>query len=259
MSTARIATFNVNSIRARLDNFVQWLARFRPDVVLLQEIKSTEETFPFDDIRHAGYQVHIAGQKSYNGVAILSREPVEIVSTVLPGGKDDDQARWMEARWRDIHVCCLYLPNGNPVPGPKFDYKISWMKRLHAHVETLLAQEVPLLLGGDFNVCPTDDDVWNAQAMAKDALLQPESRDQYFALEHLGLVNALRSRNSKPGVYSYWDYQGGAFQKDNGLLIDHFLLSAELIDRMTDVGIDTEARAQPKASDHTPVWVELEL
>ena len=259
IAKARIATFNVNSIRARLDNLTDWLTASQPDIVLLQEVKATLDVFPFEALNKVGYHAEVVGQKSYNGVAILSREPVELIRDRLPGDETDAQARWIEARWRGIHLCGLYLPNGNPFPSAKFDYKLDWMRRLHVHLADLMARELPLLAAGDFNLCPEDEDAWDAQAIALDALVQPEVRDLYYAMLNLGLTNALRSRRDAAGLYSYWDYQGAAFDKDQGLLIDHILLSPELADRQLAVGIDRSVRAQPKASDHTPVWVELSL
>ncbi len=255
----KIATWNVNSIKARLPNVLSWLEDFQPDVALLQELKTVDETFPRLEIEDAGYTVETHGQKSYNGVAILAKSRIEDVRRGLPGDDEDDQARYIEATvFGSLRVASIYLPNGNPQPGPKFDYKLAWMDRLYAHVKGCLETEETYVFGGDYNVIPKDDDVYSAAKFKDDALTQPESRARFQAIKHLGLTDALRTYNHNPHQYSYWDYQGGAWQKDNGLLIDHLLLSPEAADRLQGAGIDKTPRGEEKASDHTPVWCELE-
>jgi exodeoxyribonuclease-3 len=253
----RIATWNVNSIRARLPRVVEWLAEAQPDVVLAQEIKATDETFPFEAIEDLGYNVAISGQKNFNGVAILSKRPIEDITVGLPGDPEDQQARYIEAFIGDVRVASIYLPNGNPAPGDKYDYKLAWMERLYDHAKTLLTLDDAVVLGGDYNVIPTDEDCYDPEGWADDALARPESRNLFRAIKWLGLTDAFRALNSEPHVYSFWDYQGGAWQKDFGLLIDHLLLSPQAADRLVASGIDRKPRGREKASDHTPVWCEL--
>lgn len=255
----KIATWNVNSVKARLPNVLAWLKDFAPDVVLLQEIKTVDEAFPRMEIEDLGYNVETHGQKTYNGVAILSKSPIEDVSCGLPGDEEDVQARYMEGTvygW--LRVASIYLPNGNPIDTEKFPYKLGWMDRLVTHVQSRLETEEAYVFGGDYNVIPKDDDVYDAAAFAKDALTQPESRARFQALKHLGLTDAFRSFNHAPHQYSYWDYQRGAWQKNNGLLIDHLLLSPQAADHLKDAGIDKDPRGKEKASDHTPVWCVLD-
>jgi len=257
----RIAAWNVNSIRARLPNVLEWLREAAPDVVLLQEIKTTEDSFPRLEIEDLGYTCAINGQKTYNGVAILSKQPLRDVKHDLPNGDGDDHARWIEARVdaRDggVRVASLYLPNGNPVGTDKFAYKLAWMDRLAAHARDLLAAEEPLVLGGDWNVIPADDDCHDPAAWAGDALAQPDSRRRFRALVHSGFTEAWRALHDERHIYTFWDYQAGAYQKDNGIRIDHFLLSPQATDRLAACEIDRGPRARPKASDHTPIWCEL--
>ena len=253
----KIATWNVNSIRARLPRVLEWLSEFSPDVVLLQEIKVINDNFPKIEIEELGYNIVVHGQKSYNGVAILSKGDIEEVNVGLPGDPSDEQARYIEGITFGIKVASIYLPNGNPAPGEKFDYKILWMDRLIEHTKGLLRDGYPFLLGGDYNVCPTDADVYNPTAWTEDALCRPESRNRFRALLNLGLTEAFRSKNSQPGLYSFWDYTGGAWQKDFGLRIDHLLLSPEVSDCLLDAGIDKNPRGREKPSDHTPVWCEI--
>ncbi len=265
----KIATWNVNSIKARLPRVLEWLASANPDVVLLQEIKSTEEAFPGLEIGELGYNVAVSGQKTYNGVAILSKSPIEVEIAGLPGDDNDDQARYIEALVAAkgksvVRVASIYLPNGNPTrdddgkDSDKYRYKLKWMERLTAHVREMLKTEDAFVLGGDYNVCPTDDDVYDAQAFADDALCRPESRQRFRALLYLGLTDAVHALNPAPHQYSYWDYQRGAWQRDNGLRIDHLLLSPQAADRLRASGIDKKPRGKEKASDHTPVWCEIE-
>ncbi len=253
----RIATWNVNSVKARLANVLDWLGRVQPDVVLLQEIKCQDDAFPRLELESAGYHVETHGQKAYNGVAILSRAPMTDIRRRLPGDDGDEQARYMEATINGVRVATLYLPNGNPVPGEKFDYKLAWMRRLIAHAQTTLTQEQPLILGGDYNICPTDADVYDPAGWANDALCRPDSRALFRQLCHLGLTEAFRALHPEPGCYTFWDYQAGAWPRDNGLRIDHFLLSPQAADRLISCEIDKEPRGREKASDHTPIMIEL--
>lgn len=253
----KIATFNVNGITARLPRLLDWLAEAKPDVAVLQEIKIETERFPGDAIRDAGYHALVNGQKSFNGVAILSRDPATEIARALPDNLADEQARWLEATVAGVHVACLYLPNGNPVPGPKFDYKLGWMARLRDRAATLLAAEQPVVLAGDWNVCPTDADLARPEAMAGDALVQPESRRAFREILAQGWTDAIRARLPHAECYTYWDYQAGAWAKNWGLRIDHLLLSPAAADRMQDAGIDRMVRAGERASDHVPVWVTL--
>ncbi len=253
----KIATWNVNSIKARLPIAVDWVRSFEPDVVLMQEIKTINDGFPRLEFESLGYHVTLHGQKSYNGVAILSKAPQDDITIGLPGEDEDVQARYLEATIQGVRVAAIYLPNGNPIPGEKFDYKLRWMDRLIARAELLLASEQPIVLGGDYNVCPKDEDCYNPQAFANDALCQPESRAAFRRLLNLGFTDALRVFIPEGPAYSYWDYQAGAWQKDNGLRIDHLLLSPQAADRLTMAAVDRKPRGLEKASDHTPVWCDL--
>ena len=257
----KISTWNVNSIKARLPNVLEWLDDAQPDVALLQEIKTVDDGFPAMEIEERGYNCAVHGQKSYNGVAILSKHPLEDVVCGLPGNTDDDQARyieaWVDAGDRGARVASIYLPNGNPAPGDKYDYKLRWMDCLATHASDLLKNEDPVVLGGDYNVIPTDGDVHNPDAWADDALFRPETRAKFRTLLNLGYTEAWRSLHAETHVYSFWDYQGGAWQKDNGIRIDHLLLSPQAADRLTACEIDKGPRGKQKASDHTPVWCEI--
>ena len=252
-----IATWNVNSIKARLPNALDWLKDFAPDVALLQEVKCLAENFPRLEIEDLGYNVAVVGQKSYNGVALLSKEPLEDLQEGLPGDDDDEQARYLEATTFGLRVASIYLPNGNPIDTEKFPYKLAWMERLRARAEALLALEEPTILGGDYNVIQNDDDVYDPKAFADDALFQPETRAAFRRILNLGFTEAYRALHHEAHRYSFWEYQGGAWQKDNGLRIDHLLLSPQAADRLEDCDIDRKPRGQPKASDHTPVWCRL--
>ncbi len=257
----RIATWNVNGIRARLHAVPEWLARARPDVLLLQEIKSTDAAFPAAVFEDLGYVVATHGQKGFNGVAILSRLPFEDVVRGLPGDAEDEQARWIEATVtgrRAVRVACLYLPNGNPAPGPKYDYKLAWMARAEARAAALLATEEAVLLGGDWNVIPAPEDAARPAAWEGDALFLPASRAAFRRFLNLGLTDAVATFCPGPGHYTFWDYQALAFERNDGIRIDHLLLSPQAADRMTDAGIAAETRAGERPSDHVPVWVELE-
>ena len=259
----KIATWNVNSIKARLPRVVEWLQEASPDVVLLQELKCVEEAFPVSEIEDLGYNIAISGQKTYNGVAILSKLPIEVVLTALPGDSSDDQSRFIEAQIADIRVASIYLPNGNPTRNEdgsdheKFLYKLGWMERLRDHVQSLLKSEETFVLGGDYNICPTDDDCYDPSRFVDDALCRPESRARFRQIVNLGLSDAFRAFNTQPHLYSYWDYQRGAWPKDNGVLIDHLLCSPQAADRLKAAGIDKRPRGREKASDHTPVWCEI--
>ena len=255
----KIATWNVNSIKARLANVVAWLEAARPDVALLQEIKTVEDGFPLLEIKGLGYDALVVGQKAYNGVAILSREPIEDPVTRLPGEPEDAQARYAEGTTFGVRVASIYLPNGNPVGSDKYPYKLRWMARLHDHAATLLAGEQPVVLGGDYNVIPEPRDVYDPTGWAEDALFKPETRRAFRAIVNLGWTEAFRALH--PGAeraYTFWDYQDMAWVNDAGLRIDHLLLSPQAADRLRACEIDKAPRGQDKASDHTPIWCELE-
>ena len=253
----KIATWNVNSIRARHDRVLRWLERHEPDVLCLQELKVTEANFPLLSIEAAGYKSAVLGQKTYNGVAILSKHPIEDVARGLPGDEADEQARYIEATIGDLRVAAIYLPNGNPVDSEKYPYKLAWMDRLIAHVrDDLLPVEQPFVLGGDYNVIPADLDVYDPKAWIDDALFRPETRVKFRALVHLGLTEAWRALHAEHG-YSFWDYQGGRWARGEGLRIDHFLLCPRAADRLRACEIDSGPRGKEKASDHTPVWCEI--
>ena len=258
MDTLKIATFNVNGIKTRLPHLLQWLEREKPDVACLQELKALDATFPVLDLRAAGYEAIWHGQRSWNGVAILSRgaKPVE-VRRGLPGDPSDDHSRYLEAAVEGILVVCIYLPNGNPQPGPKFDYKLRWMDRLNEHAAKLLAQKKPVLIAGDYNVVPTDFDIYNPRSWMKDALLQPESRERYQKLLDQGWTDAIRHKYPKERIYTFWDYFRQHWQHNSGLRIDHLLLSDELKPRLVDAGVDRWVRDLEKPSDHAPTWVTL--
>lgn len=260
MQTLKIATFNINGIRSRLPALLQWLEREQPDVACLQELKATDVAFPILDIQAAGYGAIWHGQASWNGVAILARdaEPLEI-RRGLPGDPDDTHSRYLEAAVKGVIVASLYLPNGNPQPGPKFDYKLAWFERLIQHAASLYASGHPVVLAGDYNVVPTDDDIYNTRSWRKDALLQPETRACYQRLLAQGWTDALRARFPQERIYTFWDYFRQHWEKDSGLRIDHLLLSPDLAPRLQNAGVDRWVRDQPRASDHAPTWVELEV
>jgi len=240
-----------------LEHLGAWLRSFAPDVALLQELKCQDAEFPRLEIESLGYQVETHGQKTYNGVAILAKTGIAVVRRGLPGDDADTQARYIEADVAGLRVASIYLPNGNPCPGPKFDYKLAWMKRLAAHAQGLLALEKPVVLGGDYNVCPTDMDVFDPKGFANDALCQPEARAAFRKLLNLGLTDAVRALHPDGEQYTFWDYQAGAWSKDHGIRIDHLLLSPQAADRLKAAGIDRKLRGQDKPSDHVPVWCEL--
>ena len=254
----RIATWNVNSIKARLPRVAEWLEQAQPDVALLQELKVTDEAFPREAIEDLGYNVETHGQKTYNGVAILAKRPIEDVQRGLPGDDSDEQARYIEATVDTVRVASIYLPNGNPTDSEKFPYKLAWMDRLIAHARELLSYEDVTVLGGDYNIIPEDRDCFDPPGFATDALCMPESRARWRQLQYLGLTEAFRARHPDVSAYSYWDYQRGAWQKDNGVRIDHFLLSPQAADCLGTVEIDRVPRGKERPSDHTPVICEIE-
>lgn len=256
----KIATFNINGVKARIEPLLAWLEASNPDVALLQEIKSVDEGFPRELFEERGYQVETHGQKGFNGVAILSKLPLEDVTRGLPGDDADEQARWIEATVvgeRAVRLCGLYLPNGNPAPGPKYDYKLAWMERLAARAADLLAAEEPALMAGDYNIIPQAEDAKRPDAWREDALFRLESRQAFRRIQNLGFTEAFRARVQGPGHYSFWDYQAGAYDRNDGIRIDHFLLTPQAADLLQDCWIEAEVRGGPKPSDHVPVWVDL--
>jgi len=255
----RIATFNVNGVNGRLPVLLRWLAETRPDVVCLQELKAPQDKFPEGAVRDAGYGVIWLGQKSWNGVAILARgtDPVE-TRRGLPGDPADEQSRYIEAAVDGVLVGGLYLPNGNPRPGPKFDYKLAWMARLHDHAATLLASGAPVVLAGDFNVVPTDADVYKPERWIDDALFAPEVRAAFARLVAQGWTDAVRTLHPDATIYTFWDYFRNAYARNAGLRIDHLLLSPAVRPRLAAAGVDRDVRGWDKASDHAPTWVELD-
>lgn len=253
----RIASWNVNSAKARQDHILDYLKAGSADVLLIQETKTQDVNFPVDLYQDAGWNVVFHGQKSYNGVAIAARQPLTDVMSGLPGDAEDEQARYMEATIDGVRVATIYLPNGNPAPGPKFDYKLAWMERLNRRAEELLRDEIPVVLAGDFNVIPQDIDCYDPPGWEGDALTRVESRAAFNRLSLLGYTDALRACHPGQVLYSYWDYQAGAWQKDNGVRIDHLMLSPEAADRLVAAEVDKGPRGLEKPSDHTPVWVDL--
>src|SRR5581483_11097627 len=258
----KIATWNVNSINARLDTVLRWFEEAQPDVACLQEIKCVDEKFPALEFHRLGYNVAVHGQKSYNGVAIVAKAPLEDVQKGLPGDEGDDHARFIEAvvsGERPIRIASLYLPNGNPIGTDKFAYKLKWMARLKAHAEALLEHEEPLALCGDYNVIPEPEDADDPKSWMRDALFQPETRAAFRALKYVGLTDSYMEADGTPGGYTFWDYQAGAWNRNHGIRIDHLLLSPQAADRLESVVIHRNARAMDKPSDHVPVVAEVEL
>lgn len=254
----KIATYNVNGISARLPVLLRWLDESKPDVACLQELKAPQERFPLPEIENAGYKAIWLGQKSWNGVAILSRgHDIKEKQIGLPGDAEDVQSRYIEAAVNGITVAGIYLPNGNPVPGPKFDYKLSWMKRLHKHAASLLKAGEPTVITGDFNVIPEEVDVYKPERMLGDALFQPESRQAYRELVGQGWTDVLRHLFPDEPVYTYWDYFRNAWPRNAGMRIDHFLINKELLPRLKNAGVDKFVRGWEKTSDHAPVWIEV--
>lgn len=258
----KIATFNINGVRARIGQLTDWLASAAPDVALLQEIKTQDESFPREMLEDLGWRVETHGQKGFNGVAILSKLPLEDVTRGLPGDEADEQARWIEATVigdRAVRVAGLYLPNGNPAPGPKYDYKLAWMARQRARAAAFLASEMPVVMAGDYNVIIEARDVRFPEKWLDDALFLPQTRAAFRELCFQGWTDAIRTRdpNAAKGPFTFWDYQAGAWDKDNGIRIDHLLLSPQAADLMIDAGVDRDQRAAEKPSDHVPAWVDL--
>ncbi|NJW51377.1 exodeoxyribonuclease III [Salinimicrobium oceani] len=257
----KIATYNVNGINARLPVLLQWLKDSEPDVVCLQELKSPDEKIPKEEIIKAGYKAIWHGQKRWNGVAILAKEHLEIqeVGRGLEGEPEDEQSRYIEAMINDILIGCLYLPNGNPAPGPKFDYKLRWFDRLSTRAKDLLDQDIPVLLTGDFNVMPTEKDVYKPERWIDDALFRPEVRQAYHKIVAQGWTDAIRKLYPEETIYTFWDYFRNAYGRNAGLRIDHFLLSPQLSEKLRNAGVDKQVRGWEKTSDHAPVWIELEV
>jgi exodeoxyribonuclease-3 len=256
----KIATFNINGIRPRLDALLKWLERESPDIVCLQELKATDAQFPADAIANAGYGALWHGQQSWNGVAILAKDAEPVLSRRgLPGFEDDTHSRYIEAAVGGLLVGCLYLPNGNPQPGPKFDYKLAWFERFNAHAKALFDSGHPVVLAGDYNVVPTDEDIYNPKSWLKDALLQPESRECYRRLLDQGWLDSLRARHPAERIYTFWDYFRQHWQKNSGLRIDHLLLNPQMAPHLKDAGVDRWVRDRPHASDHAPTWISVDL
>lgn len=264
LALMKIATWNVNSIKARLKNAERYLSEYAPDVICLQELKCVDEAFPAETFEALGYNVAVHGQKTYNGVALLSKTPLEDIMVGLPGDESDEQARYIEATvstdgdGAPVRVASLYLPNGNPVDEPKYPYKLAWMDRLIERAKALLLTEEAFVLAGDYNVIPTNDDVWDPDGWWGDALFRQETLDQFRKLLNLGLTDGFRACNGQSHRYSYWDYQRGAWQKDHGIRIDHLLMSPQAADRLKAADIDRVPRGWERPSDHTPVWVEID-
>ena len=254
----RIATYNVNSINARLPILLRWLSETAPDIVCLQELKAPQEKFPEAPIRELGYGVVWHGQKSWNGVAILAKgsDPIE-VTRALPGDPDDLHSRYLEATTHGLTVGCLYLPNGNPAPGPKFDYKLRWLERLIVHAAALVSRDTPVVLAGDYNVIPTEKDVYKPERWVDDALFRIEVREAFARLTRQGWVDSVRARHPDAQIFTFWDYFRNAFGRDAGLRIDHLLLNPAVAGRLVDAGVDRDVRGWEKSSDHAPTWVEL--
>jgi exodeoxyribonuclease III len=254
----KIATFNINNVNRRLPNLLAWLSTSQPDVVCLQELKTTDASFPRGAIRDAGYGALWRGQRSWNGVAILAKdaEPI-LIRDELPGDPADVQSRYIEAAIKGVLVACIYLPNGNPQPGPKFDYKLAWFERLIAHAAELYGLGVPAVLAGDYNVVPTDRDIYPTKSWANDALLQPESRAAFRRLLDQGWIDAIRALHPSEPMYTFWDYKRDRWRRDAGLRLDHLLLSAPLAARLAEAGVDRNVRGREGASDHAPAWITL--
>jgi exodeoxyribonuclease III len=255
----KIATFNINNINRRLPNLLRWLRTAKPEIVCLQELKCTDAEFPAQAIERAGYGAVWRGQKAWNGVAILARhaEPV-LIRTELPGDREDKEARYIEAAVNGVIVTSLYLPNGNPQPGPKFDYKLAWFRRLKLHAAKFLKQDLPVVLAGDYNVAPTELDIYPTRSWDKDALIQPKSRAAFKSLVAQGWIDAIRAQHSKTPMFTFWDYKRNRWPRDAGLRLDHLLLSPALAPRLRKAGVDRKARGEDGASDHAPAWIVLD-
>ena len=256
----RVATLNINNINKRLDNLLAWLAKAEPDVVSLQELKAEQGAFPVDALRTLGYEAVWQGERSWNGVAILARNHAPVLTcTSLPGDPKDHQARYIEAAVQGVLITSIYLPNGNPQPGPKFNYKLAWFERLIAHAAELMASGAPVVLAGDYNVVPTPQDIYPTRSLDHNALIQTESRQAFARLLAQGWTDAMRKLHPDGPLWTFWDYKFGRWQKDKGMRLDHFLLSPKLSDRLVDGGVDRWARGQENASDHAPTWIMLDL
>lgn len=256
----KIATFNINSINRRLENLLEWLEGSRPDVVCLQELKAAQAGFPLAAIEHAGYGAVWTGQKSWNGVAILARDAVPVLTrTYLPGDPEDRQSRYIEAAVEGVLFASIYAPNGNPQPGTKFDYKLAWLDRLGRHAAGLIAADVPVVLAGDYNVVPEPRDIYRTKSYDRDALVQPASRDAFRTLLEQGWADALRQAHPQEMIFTFWDYRRNRWARDAGLRLDHILLSPGLAPKLTEASVDRDVRGREDASDHAPVWIELDL
>jgi len=256
----KVASFNINNINKRLDNLLAWLAKAEPDVVSLQELKAEQQAFPVKAIRALGYEAVWQGERSWNGVAILARNQVPVLTrTSLPGNPEDHHARYIEAAVQGVLITSIYLPNGNPQPGPKFNYKLAWFERLIAHAVELMASGAPVVLAGDYNVVPTSQDIYPTRSLDNNALIQPESRQAFARLLAQGWTDAMRKLRPDGPLWTFWDYKFERWQKDKGMRLDHFLLSPSLSDRLVDGGVDRWARGQENASDHAPTWIMLDL
>jgi exodeoxyribonuclease-3 len=256
----KVATFNINNITKRLDNLLAWLAKAEPDVVSLQELKTEQGAFPADAVRTLGYEAVWQGERSWNGVAILARNHTPVLTrSSLPGDPEDRQARYIEAAVHGVLITSIYLPNGNPQPGPKFNYKLAWFERLITHAAGLMAAGVPVVLAGDYNVVPTPQDIYPTRSLDNNALIQPESRQAFARLMAQGWRDAMRELYPGGPLWTFWDYEYERWQKDKGMRLDHFLLSPGILDRLVNGGVDRWVRGEVNASDHAPVWIELDL
>jgi len=254
----KIATFNINNVNRRLPNLLAWLKTAKPDVVCLQELKAAQQQFPAQPLRDAGYHAEWVGEKTWNGVAILARRhDIVVTRRALPGDPQDRQSRYIEAAVNGVIVACIYAPNGNPQPGPKFDYKLAWLKRLHRHGAKLLKSGAPVLIAGDFNVAPLPFDIYPTRSWDNDALVQPQSRAAYAALLKQGWTDALRAQHPDQPLYTFWSYWRNRFDRDAGLRLDHFLLSPQLVPRLKKSGVDRKVRGLDNASDHAPAWIVI--
>ncbi len=256
----KIATFNINNINKRLANLLNWLAREEPDVVCLQELKTEQRSFPVDALRSAGYEAVCVGERSWNGVAILARDRAPVLTrSTLPGDDHDHRARYVEAAVRGVLIGCIYLPNGNPQPGPKFAYKLAWFERLIVHARELIPAGVPVVLAGDYNVVPTPQDIYQTRSLDKNALVQPASREAFQRLLGQGWTDALRRLHPSGPLWTFWDYKFGRWQADKGMRLDHLLLSPQLAPLLIDAGVDRWVRGEDNASDHAPAWITLQM
>lgn len=254
----KIATFNINGINARLNILLHWLENSQADIACLQELKAPNEKFPEEQIRNAGYDVVWHGQKSWNGVAILSRKhPIKEIGRVLSGNSEDVQSRYLEVDINGLRIVCIYLPNGNPAPGPKFDYKLNWLDRLLKRMEELISLQIPVIICGDFNIIPTEKDVYKPERWTKDALFRPEVREYFEKMQEQGWVDAMRQLYPDETIYTFWDYFRSAFKRNAGLRIDHFLLSPQIAGKLKAFEVEASVRAMEKPSDHAPVWIEI--